>query len=602
MTPTLTQALAWAADGAAHLRGMLTRMGDDAFAKPSSLPDWTRAHVLTHVARNADAMVNLVTWARTGVPTPAYPSPDERARGHRGGRRALARGDPRRPRSRRRTGSPPPCGRCRRRPGRRASRTRGAAGSWPRTCCGCAPARCGSTRSTSTPARRSPTCPGRCCASCSPTPPRRWARGRTSRGCCWCPPTSRGPGRWGRCPQDRTGGRWRSGGPPRSSPRGCSAGRRAVSCARPRGSAPDATAMALTSTNGAHPGSAASPDFAALRAEFGLPDGFPPAVLAEAAAAAAVRPAPGPHRVDATDVELVTIDPPGSKDLDQAVGVVRRGQGDAVSACTTPSPTSEPSWCRARRWTPRCAGAGRRCTCPTARCRCTRPCSPRTRRACCPDGPRAAVLWRIDLDGAGEPVSVDVRRAVVRSRARLDYAGVQATVDAGSDPSGDRGAPRGRPAAPRPGRAPRGDRAGAARAGGRARGVEPAGGWTVQVRQRPPVEDWNAEISLLTGTTAARIMLDAGIGVLRTLPAAEPDGRRRPAGGGPGARASTGPRARPRPSCCPGCRATHPPRWLCAGPRRRCCAAPATPRSTPPAGRRRPPTPDTPGSARRTRT
>ena len=78
VTPTLAQALAWAADGAAHLRGMMTRMGDDAFAKPSGLPDWTRAHVLTHVARNADAMVNLVTWARTGVPTPAYPSRDER--------------------------------------------------------------------------------------------------------------------------------------------------------------------------------------------------------------------------------------------------------------------------------------------------------------------------------------------------------------------------------------------------------------------------------------------------------------------------------------------------------------------------------------------
>ncbi len=49
------------------------------------------------------------------------------------------------------------------------------------------------------------------------------------------------------------------------------------------------------------------------------------------------------------------------------------------------------------------------------------------------------------------------------------------------------------------------------------------GGWTVRVRQRPPVEDWNAEISLLTGTTAARLMLDAGIGVLRTLPAAGPE-------------------------------------------------------------------------------
>jgi maleylpyruvate isomerase len=78
VTPTVEQALPWAADGAAHLRGMMTRMGDDAFAKPSSLPDWTRAHLLTHVARNADALINLLTWARTGVPTPAYASIEQR--------------------------------------------------------------------------------------------------------------------------------------------------------------------------------------------------------------------------------------------------------------------------------------------------------------------------------------------------------------------------------------------------------------------------------------------------------------------------------------------------------------------------------------------
>jgi maleylpyruvate isomerase len=78
MTPTLEKSLAWAADGAAHLRGMMMRMGDDAFAAPSLLPDWTRAHVLSHVARNADAMVNLLNWARTGTPTPAYPSRAQR--------------------------------------------------------------------------------------------------------------------------------------------------------------------------------------------------------------------------------------------------------------------------------------------------------------------------------------------------------------------------------------------------------------------------------------------------------------------------------------------------------------------------------------------
>jgi maleylpyruvate isomerase len=78
MTPSREKALAWAADGAAHLRGMMTRMGDDAFVAPSALPDWTRAHVLTHLARNADAMVNLLDWARTGVRTPAYASRDQR--------------------------------------------------------------------------------------------------------------------------------------------------------------------------------------------------------------------------------------------------------------------------------------------------------------------------------------------------------------------------------------------------------------------------------------------------------------------------------------------------------------------------------------------
>ncbi|WP_345633416.1 maleylpyruvate isomerase family mycothiol-dependent enzyme [Rugosimonospora acidiphila] len=43
-------------------------------AAPSLLPGWSQGHVLTHLARNADSMVNLLTWARTGVVTPQYPS------------------------------------------------------------------------------------------------------------------------------------------------------------------------------------------------------------------------------------------------------------------------------------------------------------------------------------------------------------------------------------------------------------------------------------------------------------------------------------------------------------------------------------------------
>jgi maleylpyruvate isomerase len=53
---------------------------DDVTA-PSLLPGWTKGHVLTHIARHADAFANLLSWARTGVENPAYASPQARAEG-----------------------------------------------------------------------------------------------------------------------------------------------------------------------------------------------------------------------------------------------------------------------------------------------------------------------------------------------------------------------------------------------------------------------------------------------------------------------------------------------------------------------------------------
>lgn len=50
------------------------RLDAVSLAQPSLLPGWTRGHVLAHLARNADSLVNLLTWARTGVDTPAYAS------------------------------------------------------------------------------------------------------------------------------------------------------------------------------------------------------------------------------------------------------------------------------------------------------------------------------------------------------------------------------------------------------------------------------------------------------------------------------------------------------------------------------------------------
>ena len=63
----------------AGLLRTLDRLDDVAMAEPSLLPGWTRGHVVTHIARNADAMVNLLTWALTGVETPAYPSMEVRS-------------------------------------------------------------------------------------------------------------------------------------------------------------------------------------------------------------------------------------------------------------------------------------------------------------------------------------------------------------------------------------------------------------------------------------------------------------------------------------------------------------------------------------------
>ncbi len=53
-------------------------LSDADLKAPSLLPGWSRGHVLAHVARNADSLVNLLTWARTGVETPQYASQQTR--------------------------------------------------------------------------------------------------------------------------------------------------------------------------------------------------------------------------------------------------------------------------------------------------------------------------------------------------------------------------------------------------------------------------------------------------------------------------------------------------------------------------------------------
>ena len=71
----------WWLAGERAVARLVEKLTDDELAAPSALPDWSRAHVVAHLARNADALVNLLDWARTGVETPMYPSREARDAG-----------------------------------------------------------------------------------------------------------------------------------------------------------------------------------------------------------------------------------------------------------------------------------------------------------------------------------------------------------------------------------------------------------------------------------------------------------------------------------------------------------------------------------------
>jgi len=66
----------------AHETSLLIRtagdLDDQAMRHASLCEGWTRAHVLSHIARNADGLGNLASWAVTGTPLAMYDSPEAR--------------------------------------------------------------------------------------------------------------------------------------------------------------------------------------------------------------------------------------------------------------------------------------------------------------------------------------------------------------------------------------------------------------------------------------------------------------------------------------------------------------------------------------------
>ncbi|HZX69467.1 MAG TPA: RNB domain-containing ribonuclease [Rhodanobacter sp.] len=250
-----------------------------------------------------------------------------------------------------------------------------------------------------------------------------------------------------------------------------------------------------------------------IREEMKLPSGFPPEVEAAAAAAAA---SPRLPALDRTDVPLVTIDPAESMDLDQAMYVEVRDSGYrvyyAIADVAAFVTAGDPVDVEANRRGETLYGADSKI-----------PLHPKVlsegATSLLPDQVRPALLWTIELDHAGELAGIDVRRARVRSRAKLDYVGVQQAIDAGSaDPMWtvlrrigelrrEREQARGGISLPLP-----------------EQEISVLDGrWTLAFRARLAIEDWNEQISLLTGMAAARLMVQAKVGLLRTLP--EPDPR-----------------------------------------------------------------------------
>lgn len=71
-------ALTWMDEGTALFAKALESLDDERLAAPGTLPGWTGRHLVAHVAANAEALGNLVHWARTGEETPMYSSPVQR--------------------------------------------------------------------------------------------------------------------------------------------------------------------------------------------------------------------------------------------------------------------------------------------------------------------------------------------------------------------------------------------------------------------------------------------------------------------------------------------------------------------------------------------
>lgn len=266
--------------------------------------------------------------------------------------------------------------------------------------------------------------------------------------------------------------------------------------------------------------------FQRAREELGVRAEFPAGALEEAERAARGRvPAAARGYADLTDVPFVTIDPPGSRDLDQALHLERAGGGlrlryaiaDVGFWVDRGGAVEREAWLR-----------GVTFYAPDVRVPLYPPVLGQEAASLLPDGIRPAVVFTVDLDARAEPAAVRVERARVRSRAQLTYTEAQEHVEGGGRAFAGEpwsasllllrefGEERRRREAERGGVSlPAIDQHVQQDAAARL-------GYDLAYEVPAASEQWNEQVSLLVGHLAAVRMLEAGAGLLRVMPPPEP--------------------------------------------------------------------------------
>ncbi len=252
--------------------------------------------------------------------------------------------------------------------------------------------------------------------------------------------------------------------------------------------------------------------FAALREELHVPPSFPVEVLQEADAA---QDRYSDDRYDATALPFIAIDPPGAIDLDQAYYASKTPQGFRlhyaiadVAAFVEPGSLLDAE-ARLR---------GVTLYSPDLRTPLHPPSISEDKASLLAGTTKPALLWTIDLDAEGLPVSSQFKRATVRVSEAISYAQAQQRIEANSENDSSLrllktiGELRQKQEQIR---------------GGVSLNLPSqevtasADGYVLRYEHSVPVENWNAQISLLTGMVAGRTMQQSGIGIVRTLPPAD---------------------------------------------------------------------------------